>query len=67
MGSTFFLKRQDEDKATRREMFQETPGKAAFSSVLILLSTHKCPVEIGLRILYFHCTGHMVGNLRSSN
>lgn len=28
-------------------MFQETPGKADFSSVLIVISMHKCPVGMG--------------------
>lgn len=44
-----------------RSVFRTNPRKADVSSVCLLLSTHRCPDDLGLRILYFHCPGHVVG------
>ena len=39
----------------------QTPRKADVSSVCLLLSTHNCPDDLGLRKPYFHCSGPVVG------
>lgn len=44
-----------------RSVFGTNPRKADISSACLLLSTHKCPDDLGLSILNLHCPGHMVG------